>query len=65
MLLYRPQGDSEEDDDGKSASDEGETIPAGTARGRMMSGGSTVSAGYEDMNRLLGRLAIQRRGCRR
>jgi hypothetical protein len=30
---------------------------------RQMSG--SLVSGYEDMNRLLGRLAIQRRGCRR
>lgn len=58
MLSY----DSEEEslgDDGEVGGKES----TGDDASRRMSG--ALPSGYEDMNRLLGRLAIQRRGCRR
>lgn len=52
--------------DSDESNEEREDVSADKGKGtatRQM-GGPLVS-GYEDMNRLLGRLAIQRRGCRR
>lgn len=54
--------DSDEDESDDERADEGTEDP-GKGMVRQMSG--PLASGYEDMNRLLGRLAIQRRGCRR
>jgi hypothetical protein len=60
VLSYDSDDSDGEREVGKD--DAGIDAARGTAT-RQMSG--SLVSGYEDMNRLLGRLAIQRRGCRR
>lgn len=59
--------DSDEDESGGDFGfDDAEDGPGqGLRKPTPTTSGSSLTSGYEDMNRLLGRLVIQRRGCRR